>query len=410
MSIVKDIYGKKTKVDQLAVFNGKALFPSPKSTSNLVKPDFEKFANYSRVFFEAHQYTNNGSLVRQLEHRLASFHQVKFCITFCNGFWGLVLAISALAIKGKTEVVIPSLTYRRMADVIAWTKLKPNFCEVNSHTLASTPSEVLSCINPNTALILAVHPIINCCDVDGLVELARQRNIPLLFDSVESVYESTGSGKIGSFGDAEVFSMHASKLLNGFEGGYLTTNNSKLAEQLALMRGFGFNGPDNIVVKPSINAKLNEVHAAMALASLDDIGDQIVRNRNRYYAYKQLLSDIEGIRLIEFDERYQTSYKNILVELSDGWPLTRAETLAILNAENILARAYYSPPLHSKAMSYEYIPAVLPQTELLSERFMLLPCGHMVSIEDIGVIVGLLNFISRSGSLINQRMSKNVVK
>ncbi|OIQ97448.1 dTDP-4-amino-4,6-dideoxy-D-glucose transaminase [mine drainage metagenome] len=400
---------KKNKIEDLAIFGGKSFFVIPKSTSNLLQPDFEKFMGYSKLFLDQHQYTNNGPNVKLLEQRLAAFHQTEYCISFCSGFWAIALTISVLALKGKTEIVMPSLTYRRMADIAAWVKLKPHFCEVEPETLAMSAATVLPCINENTALILGVHPIVNCCDIDGLVALSKEKNIPLLFDSVESVYESTTSGKVGSFGHAEGFSLHACKLMNGFGGGYITTNDASLARQLALMRGFGFEEIDKIVVHGGMNAKLNEIHAAMALASLDDVDEQVVRNRQRYHTYKRLLTDISTIRLLEFDESHRAGYKNIVVELLDDWPLSRADTISILNAEKILARAYYSPPLHQKSMKFAYVPTDLPVTDMLAERFLNLPCGHLVSNDDVADIVSMLRFISNNASQINDRLREKDV-
>lgn len=362
---------------------------------------------YSRIFFERHQYTNDGALVKQLEHRLAEFHQTDFCIAFCSGFWALALAISALARPGKSEIVMPSFTYRRMADIAAWTKLKPHFCDVEEKTLANSAATVRPCINDDTALILGVHPIVNFCDIDGLVDLAKEKDIPLLFDSVESVYESSAGRKIGCFGAAEIFSLGASKLVNGFEGGYLTTNNAHLAERLALMRGFGFKGQDNIAVPGGLNAKLNEIHAAMALSGLDDLEDQVARNRQRYLTYQRLLAPIKGMRLLEFDKDHNPGYKNIVIEILEDWPLSRADTVSILNAEMILARAYYTPPLHRKHMAYPHVPVELPVTDRLAERFILPPCGHLVSDGDIADIVGLLSFLHANAPAINARLDQH---
>ena len=121
----------KKSIDDLAIFGGARLFATPKPTSNLLQPDFEEFLNYSKLFFEQKQYANNGPCLRLLEESLAEFHHAKFCIAFCSGFWALVLAINAIALKGKTEIIIPSLTYRRLADIAAWVNLKPHFCEVD---------------------------------------------------------------------------------------------------------------------------------------------------------------------------------------------------------------------------------------------------------------------------------------
>jgi dTDP-4-amino-4,6-dideoxygalactose transaminase len=197
-------------------------------------------------------------------------------------------------------------------------------------------------------------------------------------------------------GEAEVFSMHASKLLNGFEGGYVTTNNPQLAEKLSMLRTFGFMGQDNCVVEGALNAKLNEIHAAMALANLDDIERLVQDNNMRYHVYEKGLEDLAGIRLLEFNQAYPTSYKNIVVELLCDWPLSRDLTVSILNAENILARAYYSPPLHKKKMKYPYVPAELPITEALSEKYLLLPCGEHVTTGDIEEVIRLLKFIKHN--------------
>ena len=365
------------------------LFDPPVSCSNLVQPDYERFLGYSRTFFDAHRYTNDGPVARELERRLAEFHHTKRCVAFSSGFWALVLGIKALALPERSELVIPSLTYRRMADVVGWTGLVPRFCEVDRDTLAISGETAAAVVGPDTALILAVHPIINCCEVDALEELSLTCGVPLLIDAVESCYETYAGRKVGSFGRAEAFSLHASKLINGFEGGYITTNDERLADQLLFMRGFGFSGHDN-VLHLGVNAKLNEIHAAMALASLDDLEDQVLRNRDRYRLYQQQLAGIPGIRLVEFDETERTSFKNIVVELDEDWPLDRDATVAALNDKGILSRAYYSPALHRKSYSYEVRFGELPVTDFLASRFMLLPCGARVDADDIAIITSFL--------------------
>ncbi len=234
-------------------------------------------------------------------------------------FWALVLAIKCVAIKDRTQVVMPSLTYRRLADLVAWAGLTPHFCEVDPEGLCITAETVRACINGQTALILGVHPIVNCCDSDGLEALSAECGVPLLFDPVESVYETVNGRKVGSFGRAECFSLHASKLLNGFEGGYVTTNDGALASRLKSMRNHGV-AEDGVISESGMNARQNEVHAAMALAALDGIEEQVESNRRRYYRYRSGLMGIPGLRLLAFDERDKCGYKNIVIELLDDWP------------------------------------------------------------------------------------------
>jgi dTDP-4-amino-4,6-dideoxygalactose transaminase len=399
----------KSDIGDLALFGGSPLFLEPKSTSGLVQPNFEEFLNYSRRFFNAAQYSNNGPNVQLLEERLAVFHRSAHCIAFCSGFWGLALTIKALALSGRCEIVIPSLTYRRMADIAAWIGLKPRFCEVDEYSLSLSRETLEPCINDDTALIMAVHPVVNCCNVTEIMDVARAHGVPLVFDGVESVFETVSEGKIGQFGEAECFSIHASKLINGFEGGYVTTNDAALAERLRAMRTFGFTGRDHVSVADGMNAKLCEVHAAMALANLDRLDLTVAENRDRYQVYQQAMPGLACLRLVEFDESHQSSYKNIIMEVTPDCLITRDELLRILNAERILARAYYAPPLHQKAMLYPHIPADLPITDRLAERFISMPCGDLVTTEDIDRVIALLRFISSQGTVIRDRLRKQEV-
>lgn len=398
----------KNNIDQLAFLGAPPLFTVAKSTSNLLQPDFDRFMTYSDLFLQGRPSPEQGVAVKLLEHRLSNFHQVAHCVTFCSGFWALALTIATLAIPGRREIIMPSLTYRRMPDIAAWLNLIPHFCEVEPDTLALSASTVAEHIHDDTALILAPHPIVNCCDVQGLTQLAQAHGIHLVFDSVESVYETTAQGKTGGFGQAEVFSLHACKLLNGFGGGYVTTHNDQLAQRLIALRHYGIDESGDVALSHGMNAALNDMHAAMALASLDDVEQQVPRNRKRYETYRHHLSHIAGIRLLTFDERYATGYKNIVIELLDNWPLSREETLHLLNAENILARAHYAPPLHAKSMDFPCIIPPLPVTEYLAERFINLPCGHLVSPQDIEKIVNFLGFIAAQANTIRQRMALRV--
>ncbi|MGF6596456.1 dTDP-4-amino-4,6-dideoxygalactose transaminase [Paraburkholderia sp. GAS448] len=395
----------KVHTQDLALFGAAPLFEIPRSISNLVRPDIERFLDYSKTIFATGRYTGHASAVSLLEQRLAEFHQTKYCVAVCGGFWAVVLAIKCLALPGKTEVVMPSLTYRRLADCVAWAGLTPHFCEVDERLLCVTAETVRPCINENTALLLGVHPIINGCDVGGLEQLSAETRIPLVFDSVEAAYSSYKGRYTGSFGHAECFSMQSSKFLNAFEGGYVTTNDHELASRLALVRdtGTSFSGSDSVT---GINAAQNEIHAAMALAALDDAEAQVGRNKQRYETYRRLLSAVPGVRLVEFDERERCGYKNIVIELLDDWPLDRGQTIELLHAENMLVRAYYAPPLHQMEVGYETIFADMSLTDRLSERFLCLPCGHFVSDDDINSIVALLDLIQANADDILERIKK----
>jgi dTDP-4-amino-4,6-dideoxygalactose transaminase len=382
--------GPGTRALPFALFGATPTFARPRSTSTLAKPKFARFMELSRASFDEHHYTNQGPANRLLEERLAAFHSAKYCISFCSGFWALVVAAKCLALPGRSEVLMPALTYRRMADAVAWAGLTPSFCDIDPGSLSATPQTVQARISERTALILAAHPVVNVCDGPGLAAISASHGIPLLIDSVESTYEVYGDGsRVGTLGNAELFSLHASKLVNGFEGGYVTTADPELADRLAVVRGFGFRFQDR-VEELGTNAKLNDIHAAMALASLESVAATVAHNREIYDAYREALSRLPGLRILDFNESERPAYRCIVVEIGDAWPLSRARTIQVLNAERALARAYYAPALHQKRTGYAMVVPPLPVTDRMVERFMLLPAGCQVDAEDVGAIVGLL--------------------
>jgi len=397
---------KKDTLGDLAFFGGPRAFESVRSTSNLVQPDSDKVIRYIRTAYEQRRLTDNGLLVQTLEKRLAEIHETAHCITTCSGFIALMICMRVLALKGRREVIMPSLTYRRLADVAAWAGLTPCFCNVDVTSLGMTRDTVEPCISGETALIVGVHPITNLCDIDGLEQVSSAHSIPLLFDSVEAAWATHKGKMIGSFGHAEVFSLHASKLLNGFEGGYVMTNDGDLADALRAMSRYGYLGEDSSA-EMGLNAKLNEMHAAMTLACLDDLDNQIERNRQRHLRYHQFLSPIRGLDVIPYDEIEKRGYKNVLVRLNASWPLTRDLTLQVLHAENMLARPYYFPALHTKATTYTtHRCGDLRTTEWLSRCYILLPCGDFVSEDDIRVVADLLDFLQHRGREINDRAAQ----
>jgi dTDP-4-amino-4,6-dideoxygalactose transaminase len=382
---------------EFALFGAPPLFSEPKPTGNLYRPSIEKFLKYSQEFYQNKCYTDEGELCQRLERRLAKFHDVERVVAVNSGFWGHVLAFHALALPGRREIIAPSFGYRRTDDMIAWAGFVPHFCDIDPDTLCPSVDTIKSELNDNTALILAPHPMVNCCDALGIETLGRELGIPVVFDSVEGGYRAYRNRRIGGFGDAEVFSMHSTKLLNASEGGYVTTNNSTLADQLENMKRFGFAHDDTIEDGMALNAKFNEVHAAMALASLDEIEEQIAQHRRKYELYLRGLRNIDGLKIVEHKESERPDYRLIVVRIGGSWLLSREDTLRLLEAEKALARPYYAP-LHHKLVDFPRICPELPVTEAIFRDFIVLPCGSHVSEDDVGKIVELLARIRRGGA------------
>lgn len=143
------------------------IFKKPRSTSNLVRPDKSLF---KKILFQ------KKDILKTFEKEFCKLHGTKYCIPVVNGLWAIVVAINELKIKGKSEVVMPSLTYRRMSDIAAWLDLTPRFCDIDFDSFSLQRYNVEKCINENTAIVVAPHPIVNICDVKGIEDLCREKN------------------------------------------------------------------------------------------------------------------------------------------------------------------------------------------------------------------------------------------
>jgi dTDP-4-amino-4,6-dideoxygalactose transaminase len=356
------------------------------STSTLYEPEISSVLQLVDEFSDNFEMIVEGLAIEELEKNLCDYHKSKYCISFSSGFWALAASIIGKSIEGRNEIIVPSLTYRRLDDVVYWTKHCPVFVDIEISNLAISPNSVREAINKNTALILAVHPIINCCKVKELIDISMEYGIPIIFDAVESVHETYMGKRIGSFDAEEVFSLHVSKLLNGVEGGYICTNDEEFYKKMIKLRS-------NLVSEDSLDCSIdsrpNDIHAIFALASLKEINKNISHNKKIYTQYKSLLSNISNIRLLEFDEFEQTSYNNIVIELLNSSMKCRDALVCELNEKNILARSYYFP-LHMKNHDYKTITRDMTNTEFVATKYINLPSDSRMTDKDVERVCSLI--------------------
>jgi dTDP-4-amino-4,6-dideoxygalactose transaminase len=324
--------------------------------------------------------TNDGPLVRLFEERVRQISGADHAIAVCNATCGLMLAAKALDLQG--EVIMPSFTFVASAHALQWQGLRPVFADIDPHTHNIDPACIAGLITPNTSGILGVHLWGRPCDTAAIQAIARRHSLKVMYDAAHAFGCSAGHTPIGSFGDCEVFSFHATKFINSIEGGVITTNNIHIAERLRLLRNFGFRGYDN-VVGPGINAKMNEVCAAMGLANLDAIADIVAINRRNYDAYTAALTGISGVTLIQYDARNSNNFQYIVLEVDRFLPpFTRDRLVSALHDQNIIARRYFWPGCHKMEPYRTHLGGAAPtlkHTEGLSDRILTLPTGQLVS-------------------------------
>jgi dTDP-4-amino-4,6-dideoxygalactose transaminase len=396
----------KKDVADLALFGGTPAFVEPLHVGRPALIHRRRFLDRVEDILDHHWYTNNGRYVQELEERIAALLGVAHCVAVSNGTAALELALRAGEVAG--EVIVPSFTFIATAHALTWQGIRPVFADVDpaSHNLDPRQAEAL--ITPATTAILGVHLWGRPCAIAELSQLAADHNLRLLFDAAHAFTCSWRGQMIGRFGDAEVFSFHATKFFNTVEGGAIVTGNGDLARRARLMRNFGFSGYDE-VVGPGTNAKMNEMSAAMGLTLLEELDELIEANRHRYHLYRREFTGLPGLSLVTYDESESANYQYLVVEIDEAAAgLSRDGLLEVLWAENVWARRYFYPGCHRMEPYRSQMtlpPGRLAATDQVAKRVMVLPTGINVSPGDVELVGELIRLALGHGSEVSRRLS-----
>jgi dTDP-4-amino-4,6-dideoxygalactose transaminase/glycosyltransferase involved in cell wall biosynthesis len=359
--------GSRRAPGELALLGGTPAFAEPLHVGRPNVGDRARLFERLGEALDRRWLTNVGPLTVEFEQRVADAAGARHGVAVCNATAGLELAARALDLTG--EVVMPAFTFVAGAHAMQWLGLSPVFCDVDPRTHNLDPARVEAAITPRTTAILAVHVWGRPCPVDALGALARRRGLRLVYDAAHAFGCSAGRRGIGGFGDATVFSFHATKFVNAGEGGAIVTDDDALAARLRLMRGFGFTDYDT-VSSLGINAKMSELAAAMGLTSLDAMDDFVTVNRRNHEAYARQLDGLPGLSLVRYDAADRPNYQYVVLEVDEAAAgLSRDELLQVLHAERVLARRYFYPGVHRMEPYRTLQPdagRALPATERLA--------------------------------------------
>ncbi|UFS72699.1 DegT/DnrJ/EryC1/StrS family aminotransferase [Geomonas sp. RF6] len=353
--------------------------------------DRDRFLARVGDMFDRNWLTNNGPLVQELEQKLAEMLGVRHCIALCNATIALEITARALGLHG--EVIVPSFTFVATAHSLQWQGITPVFADIDRKTQTLDPASVERMITPRTTGIIGVHVWGRPCHVEALQEIADRRNLKLIYDAAHAFGCSHGGKMIGRFGNAEVFSFHATKFFNTFEGGAVTTNDDELAEKIRLMKNFGFSGYDNVIYIGT-NGKMTEICAAMGLTCLESLDNVIEINRRNYRSYIQGLAGLPGLHPVVYDEAEKCNFQYIVFEVDEAVAgISRDKLVEVLHSHNVMARRYFYPGCHRMEPYRSYFPhshLLLPNTERLSETVMSLPNGTSVGVTEVGKICQII--------------------
>jgi dTDP-4-amino-4,6-dideoxygalactose transaminase len=352
----------------------------------------------SRAAFDAHvdqifatrRLSNGGPLVQRFERRIAEHVGVRHAVAVVNATVGLEITARALGLHG--EVVVPSYTFVATAHALSWLGITPVFADVDERTHLLDPEAVRRALTPRTTGIVGVHLWGRPAPVTQLRQVADDHGLQLLFDAAHAFGVSHRGRMVGSFGRAEVFSFHATKFVNSFEGGAVVTDDDELADQLRRLRAFGFRDTDD-VAGPGTNGKMPEICAAMGLVNLDAMPDVVAANRAVHAAYAQALADVPHTRLHHPPAGERANYQYVVLEVDDGRPGARDRVLAALHAHNVMARRYFWPGCHRQEPYRTLAPdagRLLPRTEAVAERVLVLPTGSVMTPVRARVVAGIV--------------------
>lgn len=384
-------------VADLAINGAAPMFAEPLHVGRPNIGDRGRFLQYTNEILDRQWLSNNGPVAQQFEREIAAFLGVRHCVAMCNGTIALEIATRALNLKG--EVIVPSYTFVATAHALQWQEITPIFADIDPRTQNLDPASVRRMITPRTTGIIGVHLWGRGAPVSELQALADEHNLRLMFDASHGFGCSLGGTMLGTFGECEVFSFHATKFFNTFEGGAVVTNDDTLAEKMRLMRNFGFSGYDNVIY-PGTNGKLTEIAAAMGLTNLESIENFVEINRRNYATYLDAINQIHGLSLLTYDESERNNFQYIVVGVAREFPLSRDRIVEALHAENILARKYFWPGCHNMQPYRSYYPnagLVLPNTIQVAEKVIVLPTGSVMHTDDINGIISVLRVLGSGG-------------
>lgn len=389
----------KAMLDGLpAIRGGRPAFPEGLPLARPSVPDPDRVVRDVRTILESEVLTN-GPYVAEFERRTAEYLQVRHCVAVSSCTSGLMLVLRAAGLSG--DVILPSFTFAATAHAVAWNGLRPAFVDIDPRTLTLSPVMATLGTGMRTSAILATHTYGTPCDVEGLAAAAERSGIRLFYDAAHAFGSRHDGRPVGSFGDAEVFSLTPTKPVVAGEGGIIATNDDELAEACRIGREYA-KEPDYDSRFVGLNARMSEFHAAVALSSLDGL-DERIADRNRLAGwYREALGSTPGISFPAVRVGDVSTYKDFTILVDPEEFGVGASSLAeALTAEGIDVRRYYSPPVH-RMRPYRSGGTTLPVTDDAAARVVTLPLWVGMTEEHVARVAEAMSRIRGSLAASNE--------
>lgn len=354
-------------------------------------PSFEAYCEEIKELWDSHWLTNMGPKHQQLQMQLESYLDVPHVTLYTNGHLALENVIAAMNLPADGEVITTPFTFASTTHAIVRNGLVPVFCDINDWDYTIDVSKIEGLITEKTCAIVPVHVYGNICDVDAIKTIADRYHLKVIYDAAHAfgvTYKGIG---IGNFGDASMFSFHATKVFNTIEGGAVTFAEDALEYTLYDMKNFGIRGPESVVFVGG-NAKMSEFQAAMGICNLRHV-DEEIRKRGEIVAhYRRRLADVDGLCLSTDQEMVKPNYAYFPV-VFDGYKYSRDEMFEKLMDHGIVARKYFYP-LTNSYECYQNLPTAgeekTPVAKFVADRVLTLPLYADLPLADVDRICDII--------------------
>lgn len=302
-------------------------------------PEFEEYCEEIRGLWDSRWLTNMGVKHKQFQANLIDYLGVSHIDLFSNGHMALEMAIQAMNLTG--EVITSPFTFASTTHAIVRNGLTPVFCDIDANTYTIDVNKIEALITDKTCAIIPVHVYGNICDVEAIDRIAKKHNLKVIYDAAHAFAVKYNGVGVGNFGDASMFSFHATKVFHSIEGGAVCFHNDDYGLDLYRLKNFGIRGPETVDAVGA-NAKMNEFAASMGICNLRHLDAEIAKRKAVVERYRERLSGIDGIKLNAVQENVQSNYAYFPV-VFDGYKYTRDEICEKLKEHDIIARKYFYP-------------------------------------------------------------------
>lgn len=342
-------------------------------------PSLEEYVETLRPVWESRWLSNRGTASKQFEDDLKNYLGCENVWLFANGHVALEVALQALDMKG--EVITTPYTHISTTNAIVRNGLTPVFVDVKEDNYTIDPELIEAAITDKTVAIVATHVYGFMCDVKAIDAIAQKHNLKVVYDAAHAFGVTLNGVSSANFGDAAMFSTHATKVFHTIEGGLITYNDQKMFDAMQYIVNFGFTSQEEAMYVGT-NARMNEFEAVMGICNLRHLDEEIAKRKAVGDRYTERLSGVKGIKLIQPEKGLVWNYAYYPV-IFDGYKENRDEIKAKLEAENIFARKYFYPITNKFACYAEqYGDVNVPVAAHAAECVLTLPMYADMTVED----------------------------